>query len=138
MIEIKCFKDIWEYKTFIKFLKKEKIYHIFLLKKYDIEYLPSLFENAFKSVRSFSDLALEFTNISKETIIPSLVYSQLWRFFVLEEMEDSQKEKETIHIHSYDSLKKRLLEAIKANGHRDNDRVKKLFDKHKIVLYRNE
>ena len=121
--EIKSLINTWEYKTFIKFLKKEKLYWVFIKRRYNDD---CLFNNIhWTDCNGYSDLML--ITLGRELWSDKrLIYSQLWRFFLLEEIE---KKPENTRVNIF-SLKTEVIYDIKANGIRGCERLRALFDKY--------
>lgn len=133
MMKIENLKNNWEYRTFVKFLKKEKLYYVIQKRKaFDITHLVSIIFNSITSPSEFSDLALNMTRGYLREYGKGLVYSQLWRFFALEELENTEND---TFDHALDaaSVKHSLIRALKENGYRYNERVIELFKKHELT-----
>ena len=130
-MNIKC----WEYQQMKRFLKKEKLYlglvKANLSQNKDVN---EFLNNVFHSSSSFSDMALDLTfllggfNISNS----ALVTSQLWRFFLLEQLTERDSENEKMHVLHTDILKKTLIKDIKSNGKRGNKTIETLFEKYNL------
>ena len=122
-----------EYKEIIKFLKKEKLYHIFLSKKYrtsrvyDGYYtLEDILLHAVRSSSSYCDFALEFTD-AEQTWCNHLVISQFWRFFLFEEIKNGYFKPSILEL---DYLMEDIKRCIESNGPRNNETLKELFTKY--------
>lgn len=127
--------NCWEYQQMKRFLKKEKLY--LGLVKANLNQNKDVNEflnNVFHSSSSFSDMALDLTfllggfNISNN----ALVTSQLWRFFLLEQLTERDSENEKMHVLHTDILKKTLIKDIKSNGKRGNKTIETLFEKYNL------
>lgn len=127
--------NCWEYQQMKRFLKKEKLY--LGLVKANLNQNKDVNEflnNVFHSSSSFSDMALDLTfllggfNISNS----ALVTSQLWRFFLLEQLTERDSEDEKMHVLHTDILKKTLIKDIKSNGKRGNKTIETLFEKYNL------
>ena len=97
-------------------------------KKYNLMnrlYLPWI--RIIYNVDNFADFAynLVCSEIGTRTQLKTLQLSQLWRFFLLEALENNQK---------YDTrrLINRLKYVIECNGFRKSEEIKKLFMKHNL------
>ena len=118
----------WELKQLTKFLKEEKLFGLVLnFKTKDNAHLYYIMKNGFSNVYSYSDLVLSLSfviNFGRDF----LVMSHLWRFHLYKELlkleENGQPES---LLFPFTNLKARLCSAIKANGDRDNERLKELF-----------
>ena len=127
--------NCWEYQQMKRFLKKEKLY--LGLVKANLSQNKAVNEflnNVFHSSSSFSDMALDLTfllggfNISNSV----LVTSQLWRFFLLEQLTERDPENEKMHVLHTDILKKTLIKDIKSNGKRGSKTIETLFEKYNL------
>jgi hypothetical protein len=122
-----------EYKEIIKFLKKEKLYHIFLSKKYRTSHvydgyykLEDILLHAVKSSSSYCDFALEFVD-NEHTWHNHLVISQFWRFFLFEEIKNGYFKPSILEL---DYLMEDIKRCIESNGPRNNETLKELFTKY--------
>ena len=133
MMKIENLKTNWEYRTFVKFLKKEKLYYVMQKHKaFGVTYLASIISESITSPSEFSDLALNITRGRLREYGKDLVYSQLWRFFALEELENTENDTFD-HALNAGSVKYSLIRALKENGYRHNERIIELFKKHEIT-----
>jgi hypothetical protein len=86
-------------------------------------------------VSNFSDFIIRLDSLnvlSHKPIKGVLVLSQLWRFFILEQYDNINTEKDKRHFFDDDILKHRIITAIKANGKRHNETLCELFKKYKL------
>jgi len=118
----------WELKQLTRFLKEEKLFGLVMnFKTKDKAHLYYIMKNGFSNVYSYSDLVLSLSfviNFGRDF----LVMSQLWRFHLYKELlKLEENEKSENLLFPLTNLKARLCSAIKANGDRDNERLKELF-----------
>ena len=126
----------WILKLFVGFLKKEK-----LLYKYDISFklYNYLKFNENLNNRWFFENILAFLYlyvISKDELIKLMrgnnnelrINCQLWKFYLLEHFDEIKFVKEI----KKDRFRQNLVNSIYKNGKFNDDRLVKLFSKHKI------
>ena len=126
-----------EYREIIRFLKKERLYGIFQKLKYktvnqnNTYIIDKDLISASKNGDNYSDFILNFSknNVKDKNY---LVLSQLWRFFLLEEIENKKYMPRTFTV---EGLKSTLKFCIRNNGYRGNSTIKELFKKHNIEPY---
>ena len=126
----------WEYQQIIKFLRKEGIYPHFI--KYRLENTEKaikFIDRTFDGVSNFSDFIIRLDSLNVlgyKPIKGVLVLSQLWRFFILEQCDKINLEKDKRHFFDESTLKSRIINAIKINGKRHNETLCELFKKYKL------
>ena len=120
-----------------RFLKKENLYSgLVKVNSSQNKAVNEFLNNVFHSCSSFSDMALDLTfllggfNINNS----ALVTSQLWRFFLLEQLTEKASENEKMHVLYTDLLKKTLIKDIKSNGKRGNKTIEFLFEKYNLNI----
>ena len=126
----------WEYQQMIKFLKKEGIYPYFI--KYrmgNTERAVRFIDRTFDGASNFSDFIIRLDSLgvlSHNPITNVLLLSQLWRFFILEQYDKINLEKDKRHFFDVDALNRRIINAIRANGTRCDETLSELFKKYKL------
>lgn len=123
-----------EYREIIRFLKKERLYGIFQKLKYKTANQNNTYIidkdliSASKNRDNYSDFILNFSknNVKDKN---HLVLSQLWRFFLLEEIENKKYMPRTFTVEGLEST---LKFCIRNNGYRGNSTIEELFKKHNI------
>ena len=126
----------WEYQQMIKFLRKEGIYPYFI--KYrmgNTERTVRFINRTFTNISYFSDFIIRLDSLgvlNHKPIKNVLLLSQLWRFFILEQYDKINLEKDKRHFFDVDALNRRIINAIRANGTRCDETLSELFKKYKL------
>ena len=84
----------------------------------------------YSKIQRISDLWLDYGLCPKYDYnnLKSLRLSQLWRFFLL----DNMKEVKFNDVEEKDALKSKLRVSIEANGHRSSEEIKEYFKKYNL------
>lgn len=136
----------WEYQTFVKFLKKYKRYNL-LVKFKNTTRLDNIFvyrgnfihflNGEARSAYDIADLIIDFYQVvltGYNNKQERLVSSQLWRFYLLEEL-DKIDESTTNLLHLKEDYVKIIRGRIAHNGTRNNKEIENLFNKYNIPKY---
>lgn len=119
-----------EYRELIRFFKKEKLYSTFQRIKYEVNkkqyVVDKIILDAMEYIGDYVDVVNTITK-GRLKCRNHLVVSQLWRFFILEEIEKGNFEPELFNVRDLGML---LKAHIQNNGYRGSDTVKQLFKKH--------
>ena len=79
-------------------------------------------------MQRISDLWLDYSPIKGDYNITELALSQLWRFFLL----DNMKEIKFNTAEEKKDLESKLRVSIEANGHRSSEEIKEYFKKYNL------
>lgn len=138
----------WEYQSLVKFLKKHKRYNL-LVKFKNTTRLNNIFAYRGNFIRFLSgekrsaygiaDLIIDFYQLvlnGDNNRQERLISSQLWRFYLLEEL-DKINESTTNLLHLKEDYVKIIRGRISHNGTRNNEEIENLFNKYNIPKYKN-
>ena len=137
----------WEYQLLVKFLKKHKRYNLFVKLKNTSKFkkmggylgdFPCFIRNRTRTAYDVADLIIDLYQVvlrNNEDRQERLVASQLWRFFLLEEL-DKIDESNTELLHSKEDYAKIIRGRIAHNGTRNNKEIEILFNKYNIPKYK--
>lgn len=119
-----------EYRELIRFFKKEKLYSTFQRMKYEVNRNKYVVDKIILDAMGYIGEYVDVVNTITKGRLKNrnhLVVSQLWRFFLLEEIEKGDFEPELFNVRE---LGMQLKLRIQNNGYRGSDTVKQLFKKH--------
>ena len=131
----------WEYQLFVKFLKKHKRYNLFVVFKNTSRFGKTKFADFLRtntrSTYGIADLVIDFYYIvlkGDANREERLVTSQLWRFHMLEKLNEID-ENTTKLFFPKENYVKSIRGRISHNGTRNSKEIEKLFDKFDILIF---
>lgn len=131
----------WEYQLFVKFLKKHKRYNLFVVLKNTSRFGKTKFADFLRtntrSTYGIADLVIDFYYIvlkGDANREERLVTSQLWRFHMLEKLNEID-ENTTKLFFPKENYVKSIRGRIANNGTRNSKEIEKLFDKFDILIF---
>ena len=132
--------ESWEYQLFVKFLKKHKRYNLFVVLKNTSRFGKTKFADFLithtRSAYGIADLLIDFYSIVLKGDVnreERLVTSQLWRFHMLEKLNEIDENATKLFFPKEDYFKI-TRGRIAHNGTRNSKEIGKLFDKFDIPI----